>query len=59
MLEEQAEKLEGMSQINMQLSKMMGNKLMIFALIGLLGIVGVNMVFFRQLKKTFKDRKLI
>ena len=48
-----------MGLINIQLSKMMGTKLIIFAIVGLLGIVVVNLVFFRQMKKTFKDRKMI
>lgn len=30
-----------------------------FAIIGLLSIIVVNILFYRELKKTFKDRKLI
>ena len=58
-LEQQSEKLQGMSQVNRQLSKMMSQKLILFAVMGLFGVVLVNMLFYWRLKKTFKDRKLI
>lgn len=38
---------------------MVGTKLLVFGIVGLVGIAAVNLVFFRSLKKTFKDRKLI
>lgn len=38
---------------------MVGTKMIFFAIIGLVVIGAVNFVFFKTLKKTFKDRKLI
>ena len=33
--------------------------MILFAMAGLLGIVLLNVIFYKQMKKTFKDRKLI
>lgn len=41
------------------MANMVGTKLIVFGIVGLLGIAVVNFIFFRSLKKTFKDRKLI
>lgn len=38
---------------------MVGTKMILFAIVGMLVILGVNFVFYKSLKKTFKDRKLI
>ena len=37
----------------------MSTKMIGFAIVGLLSIVVVNVLFYRELKKTFKDRKMI
>jgi uncharacterized membrane protein YuzA (DUF378 family) len=33
--------------------------MIVFAIIGLSAVVGVNFLFFREVKKTFKERKLM
>ena len=37
----------------------MSTKMVGFAIVGLISIVIVNLFFYRELRKTFKDRKLI
>ena len=37
----------------------MSTKIIGFAILGLVAIVVVNLLFYRELKKTFKERKLI
>jgi hypothetical protein len=37
----------------------MSTKMIGFAIVGLLSIIVVNVLFYRELKKTFKDRKMI
>lgn len=41
------------------LADTMSTKLVIFAILGLIAIVGMNIVFYQQAKKTLKSRKLI
>jgi hypothetical protein len=38
---------------------MIGTKMFIFAIIGLIVIATANVIFYKILKKAFKDRKLI
>jgi hypothetical protein len=38
---------------------MIGTKMFFFALIGLVVIASANVIFYKILKKAFKDRKLI
>lgn len=38
---------------------MMGTKAMYFAIVGLIAIIGVNWGFYKQIRKTLKERKLI
>lgn len=38
---------------------MMSTKMIGFAIVGLVSIIAVNVLFYRELKKTFKERKLI
>jgi len=58
-LSQRAENIEGLRRINYQINGMVGNKMIFMAIIGLAVIAGVNFAFFKILKKTFKDRKLI
>jgi hypothetical protein len=37
----------------------MSTKMIGFAIVGLIAIIVVNVLFYRELKKTFKERKLI
>jgi len=37
----------------------MSTKMIGFAIVGLIAIIVVNILFYRELKKTFKERKLI
>lgn len=53
------ERMEGLRATSEGLSNLMSTKMIGFAIIGLLSIIVVNIVFYRELKKTFKDRKLI
>lgn len=52
-------RIEGVRTTADQLSANMNTKYIIFAMLGLLGVIGVNFVFYTQTKKTLKDRKLI
>ena len=38
---------------------MVGTKVLLFGILGLAGIAIVNFAFFKMIRKTFKDRKLI
>lgn len=51
--------MEGLRASSEGLTNMISTKMIGFAIVGLLSIVVVNVVFYQQLKKTFKDRKLI
>ena len=37
----------------------MSLKMILFAVLGLTVVLGVNILFYKEMKKTFKDRKLI
>lgn len=56
---ESLERMEGLRATSEGLSNLMSTKMIGFAIVGLLSIVVVNVIFYRELKKTFKDRKLI
>lgn len=58
-LSHRAENIEGLRRINYQINGMVGTKMIYFAIIGLAAIGVVNFAFFKMLRKTFKDRKLI
>jgi hypothetical protein len=51
--------MESLRSTTEGLSNLMSTKMVGFAIVGLLAIVVVNVYFYRELKKTFKDRKLI
>ena len=59
MLGERSSNIQGLRSINQEMANMVGTKLIVFGIVGLIGIAVVNLVFFRSLKKTFKERKLI
>lgn len=44
---------------NAAISNTLSLKMILFAIIGLVSIAGVNLLFFKEIKKTFKERKLI
>ena len=46
-------------RVNSQIHGMVGVKMVIFGVIGLIGIGVVNFVFFRLLKAEFRKRKFI
>lgn len=48
-----------MRRINEQINGMVGTKMIIFAVLGLLAIGGVNVVFYKMIKEELKKRKLI
>jgi hypothetical protein len=52
-------RMEGLRATSEGLTNLMGTKMIGFAVVGLLGIAIVNLLFYRELKKTFRDRKLI
>ena len=56
---ETLDRMEGLRATAEGLTNMMSTKMIGFAIVGLLSIIVVNVVFYRELKKTFKDRKLI
>jgi len=56
---ETLERMESLRASTEGLTSMMSTKMIGFAIIGLLSIVIVNFIFYRELKKTFKERKLI
>ena len=51
--------MEGLRSIAKEISNMMSLKMIIFAVLGLIVVVGVNILFYKEMKKTFKERKLI
>jgi hypothetical protein len=51
--------MEGLRASSEGLSQLMSTKMIGFSVLGLLSIVVVNLLFYRELRKTFKDRKLI
>ena len=56
---ESLDRMEGLRATAEGLTNMVSTKMIGFAIVGLLSIIVVNVVFYRELKKTFKDRKLI
>lgn len=56
---ESLDRMEGLRATSEGLSNLMSTKMIGFAIVGLLSIIVVNILFYRELKKTFKDRKLI
>ena len=52
-------KMEGLRSIAKEISNMRSLKMIIFAVLGLFVVVGVNIMFYKEMKKTFKERKLI
>jgi tetrahydromethanopterin S-methyltransferase subunit B len=56
---ESLERMESLRSTTEGLSNLMSTKMIGFAIVGLLAIVVVNVYFYKELKKTFKDRKLI
>jgi hypothetical protein len=57
--EELSNKLSGSAALARELSQLMGMKLIYLAAAGMMGIVMINFIFYYQLKKTFKNRKII
>jgi len=53
------ERMESLRASTEGLTELMSVKMIGFAIIGLLSIIVVNFMFYRELKKTFKERKLI
>ena len=53
------ERMESLRASTEGLTELMSVKMIGFAIIGLLSIIMVNFMFYRELKKTFKERKLI
>jgi hypothetical protein len=58
-LEEKAEQMTDLATVNRENVEVMGTKFIFFAVAGLMSLAALNWVFFTQVKKTFKDRKLI
>ena len=56
---ETLERMESLRASTEGLTSMMSTKMIGFAIIGLLSIIVVNFIFYKELKKAFKDRKLI
>jgi hypothetical protein len=56
---ESLDRMEGLRATSEGLTNLMSTKMIGFAIVGLLTIIVVNVLFYRELKKTFKDRKLI
>ncbi len=56
---ESLSRMEGLRASTEGLAGMMSTKMIGFAVLGLVAILGVNFLFFRELKKTFKERKII
>lgn len=52
-------RMEGLRASSEGLSSLMGTKMVGLAVVGLLGMAVVNLLFYREIKKTFRDRKLI
>ena len=51
--------MEGLRATSEGLTNLMSTKMIGFAIVGLVSIIVVNVIFYRELKKTFKERKLI
>jgi hypothetical protein len=51
--------MESLRATSEGLSNLMSTKMIGFAIAGLIAIVVVNLLFYRELRKTFKERKLI
>lgn len=56
---ESLDRMEGLRATSEGLTNLMSTKMIGFAIVGLLSIIVVNVLFYRELKKTFKDRKMI
>ena len=56
---ESLDRMESLRATSEGLTNLMSTKMVGFAIIGLLAIIVVNVLFYRELKKTFKERKLI
>lgn len=56
---ESLDRTEGLRATSENLTNLMSTKMIGFAIVGLLSIIAVNVLFYRELKKTFKERKLI
>lgn len=56
---ESLDRTEGLRATSESLTNLMSMKMIGFAIVGLLSIIAVNVLFYRELKKTFKERKLI
>jgi hypothetical protein len=51
--------MEGLRASTEGITNIMSTKMIAFAILGLGAIVVVNFLFYKELKKTFKERKLI
>lgn len=56
---ESLDRTEGLRATSENLTNLMSTKMIGFAIVGLVSIIVVNVLFYRELKKTFKERKLI
>ncbi len=56
---ESLDRTEGLRATSESLTNLMSTKMIGFAIVGLVSIIAVNVLFYRELKKTFKERKLI
>ena len=53
------ERMEGLRASTEGLTELMSIKMIGFAVIGLVAIIVVNFMFYREIRKLFKERKLI
>lgn len=51
--------MEQRKSANIDSSSLLSTKMIVFAVIGLVSIAVVNYLFFKEVKKTFKERKLM
>lgn len=58
-LYETIRQVEQRKAANVDSSSLLSVKMIVFAIIGLISIVVVNFLFFKEVKKTFKERKLM
>lgn len=58
-LTERSENIEGLRRINQQISDLVGVKMAVFAVLGIVGIGAVNAIFYWVVKGELKKRKLI
>ena len=56
---ESLSRMEGLRASTEGITNIMSTKMIMLAVCGLASIVVVNFLFYRELKKTFKERKLI